>query len=196
MATQPDPPQTNPTAPPPSSDQKSCWECSRRRLVCDEVRPTCRKCRDAGIVCPGYSGAKPLRWLAPGRVNARIRRKPKRRGAGSTTEGRAKSAHAVAPADTADGKSPSSSSSGSSGERPSSGSWQLAKPGAPAEEICDVEVVRRPSTPRVTVDIPQPFVRKIFVSDETEIVQATFYCMPPWRFPMSPVVPFYKGNTS
>lgn len=53
-----------------------CWECRRRRLICDGQVPVCTKCRTAGIVCPGYADKKPLTWLAPGRVVSR-NRKPK-----------------------------------------------------------------------------------------------------------------------
>ncbi|KAK0719405.1 C6 zinc finger domain-containing protein [Lasiosphaeris hirsuta] len=56
-----------------------CWECRRRRLVCDATHPVCTKCRVAGIVCPGYADKKPLTWLAPGQVTSRSRgriRKP------------------------------------------------------------------------------------------------------------------------
>lgn len=52
-----------------------CWECQRRRLVCDSARPICHKCQAAGITCPGYDNKKPLTWLAPGKVVARNRRK-------------------------------------------------------------------------------------------------------------------------
>ncbi|KAI0456998.1 putative C6 finger domain protein [Xylaria acuta] len=53
-----------------------CWECSRRRLVCDSTRPVCRRCLLAGIPCPGYNHVEPsrLKWLAPGRVVSRTRR--------------------------------------------------------------------------------------------------------------------------
>ncbi|KAI0402884.1 fungal-specific transcription factor domain-containing protein [Xylaria palmicola] len=53
-----------------------CWECSRRRLVCDSTRPVCRRCLMAGIKCPGYNGIEPsrLKWLAPGRVVSRTPR--------------------------------------------------------------------------------------------------------------------------
>jgi len=57
---------------------KWCWECRRRRLVCDCALPVCNKCRASGIVCPGYEDKKPLTWLAPGRVLSRTR-KPKGR---------------------------------------------------------------------------------------------------------------------
>ncbi|KAI1632163.1 hypothetical protein F4809DRAFT_110050 [Biscogniauxia mediterranea] len=63
--------------------KKHCWECRRRRLVCDSTQPTCNRCRQARIVCPGYEDHQPLRWLAPGKVTSRNRR-PK-------GEGRAKS---------------------------------------------------------------------------------------------------------
>lgn len=57
---------------------RQCWECLRRRWVCDAARPVCNKCRAAGIVCPGYSDQKPLTWLAPGRVTSRTRRQQPR----------------------------------------------------------------------------------------------------------------------
>ncbi|KXX82205.1 Arginine metabolism regulation protein II [Madurella mycetomatis] len=49
---------------------KQCWECRRRRLVCDFTRPGCRKCQVRGVACPGYDGRK-LRWLQPHQVNAK-----------------------------------------------------------------------------------------------------------------------------
>ncbi|WQF79152.1 Putative zn(2)Cys(6) fungal-type DNA-binding domain, fungal transcription factor [Colletotrichum destructivum] len=67
------------TAPasPESPERRRCWECLRRRLVCDAIKPVCNKCRTAGIVCPGYDDKKPLTWLAPGKVTCRTRRKPR-----------------------------------------------------------------------------------------------------------------------
>ncbi|KAK8066539.1 hypothetical protein PG997_013286 [Apiospora hydei] len=56
------------------STRRYCWECQRRRLECDSTRPVCNKCRQAGVVCPGYEDKKPLRWLAPGRVTSRSRK--------------------------------------------------------------------------------------------------------------------------
>ncbi|KAL2266660.1 hypothetical protein VTJ83DRAFT_6012 [Remersonia thermophila] len=58
-----------------------CWECRRRRLVCDGTKPICKRCRAAGIVCPGYADRKPLTWLAPGRVVSRPRKKRQHRDA-------------------------------------------------------------------------------------------------------------------
>ncbi|KAK8136480.1 C6 zinc finger domain protein [Apiospora sp. TS-2023a] len=55
--------------------RRYCWECQRRRLECDSTRPVCNKCRHAGVVCPGYEDKKPLRWLAPGRVTSRNRKR-------------------------------------------------------------------------------------------------------------------------
>ncbi|KAI8309182.1 hypothetical protein K4K61_002002 [Colletotrichum sp. SAR11_59] len=58
--------------------RKQCWECQRRRVVCDAVRPVCGKCKATGVVCPGYEDKKPLTWLAPGKVKTRTwkRKKP------------------------------------------------------------------------------------------------------------------------
>lgn len=50
---------------------KQCWECRRRRLVCDYARPQCRKCQVGGVACPGYEGKKPLKWLQPQQVNSK-----------------------------------------------------------------------------------------------------------------------------
>jgi len=57
--------------------QRHCWECARRYLVCDSARPGCRRCATSGTQCPGYD-AKPkrLKWLEPGRVVSH-KRKPK-----------------------------------------------------------------------------------------------------------------------
>ncbi|OLN88995.1 hypothetical protein CCHL11_06035 [Colletotrichum chlorophyti] len=60
---------------PKEPERRRCWECLRRRLVCDAVRPVCNKCRVSGIVCPGYDDKKPLTWLTPGKVTCRTRRK-------------------------------------------------------------------------------------------------------------------------
>lgn len=40
---------------------KGCYTCRRRRIVCDNGLPTCRKCRNAGKECLGYQ--KPLVWV-------------------------------------------------------------------------------------------------------------------------------------
>lgn len=67
--------QSLPVLAPEAPERRRCWECLRRRLVCDAVKPVCNKCRVAGIVCPGYDDKKPLTWLAPGKVTCRTRRK-------------------------------------------------------------------------------------------------------------------------
>lgn len=194
MASQADASGDNPSTTHPSSDQKSCWECARRRLVCDETHPTCRKCSDAGIVCPGYSNAKPLRWLAPGRVNARIRRKPRRKGEGKG-EGPAakggKGAKIYLPAlpvrhrDSGSASTVSStvsmtvSSAGSTDVAPSTDPTLPSESGTSSEEAADEEVVRLArGGGGLTWDIPPAVSKYIFVSEETEIVQATYYCMP------------------
>lgn len=43
---------------------KGCYTCRRRRIVCDNEFPTCRKCRNAGKECLGYQ--KPLVWVKGG----------------------------------------------------------------------------------------------------------------------------------
>jgi hypothetical protein len=53
-----------------------CWECSRRRLVCDLGTPKCRKCRVRGVDCPGYQH-KPLQWMRPGQIRSKGARSTK-----------------------------------------------------------------------------------------------------------------------
>lgn len=46
-----------------------CWTCRRRRLRCDNIKPSCVKCMRAGLDCLGYGPRKPLVWVGrPGRV--------------------------------------------------------------------------------------------------------------------------------
>ncbi|KND89985.1 hypothetical protein TOPH_05269 [Tolypocladium ophioglossoides CBS 100239] len=54
------------------AERKQCWECFRRRVVCDASRPLCKKCCARGVSCPGY-GQKPLRWIAPGQTSSKQR---------------------------------------------------------------------------------------------------------------------------
>jgi hypothetical protein len=54
---------------------RQCWECLRRRLVCDHALPHCKKCVKAGKECPGYDAQKPLQWVEPGKVTSRRRKK-------------------------------------------------------------------------------------------------------------------------
>ncbi|KAK1492917.1 hypothetical protein CCUS01_13913 [Colletotrichum cuscutae] len=68
-------PAPQPSLSPEIPGKRRCWECQRRRLVCDSVKPVCNKCRASGIVCPGYDDRKPLTWLAPGKITCRTRRK-------------------------------------------------------------------------------------------------------------------------
>lgn len=57
--------------------KRHCWECLRRRVVCDSTRPACNKCSKAGSQCPGYGDVKParLRWLPPGKIISRQQKK-------------------------------------------------------------------------------------------------------------------------
>jgi|SRR5690242_616082 len=54
---------------------RQCWECLKRRLVCDHTLPHCKKCTKAGKECPGYDEQKPLQWVEPGKVTSRRRKK-------------------------------------------------------------------------------------------------------------------------
>jgi hypothetical protein len=55
---------------------RPCWECLKRRLVCDYTLPFCKKCIKNGRECPGYDEQKPLRWIRPGKVTSRKRTEP------------------------------------------------------------------------------------------------------------------------
>lgn len=35
--------------------ERSCFQCSRRRIVCDRTEPSCRKCAKKGIECSGLA---------------------------------------------------------------------------------------------------------------------------------------------
>lgn len=54
---------------------RQCWECLKRRLVCDHTLPHCKKCKKTGKTCPGYDAQKPLQWVEPGKVTSRRRKK-------------------------------------------------------------------------------------------------------------------------
>jgi len=56
---------------------RQCWECFKRRLVCDRTLPLCRKCTKTGKKCPGYNDQKPLQWVKPGHVTIRPKKKKK-----------------------------------------------------------------------------------------------------------------------
>jgi hypothetical protein len=58
-----------------ANPRRHCWECQRRRRVCDFSLPSCNKCIAAGIECPGYGEKKPLRWVAPGKVTSWTRQR-------------------------------------------------------------------------------------------------------------------------
>jgi hypothetical protein len=47
---------------------RHCWECLKRRLVCDFAYPECKRCSISGVVCPGYNDTKPVKWLTTGKV--------------------------------------------------------------------------------------------------------------------------------
>ena len=55
---------------------RQCWDCLKRRLVCDFTLPHCKKCSKNGRQCSGYDEKKPLQWVEPGHILSRKRRKP------------------------------------------------------------------------------------------------------------------------
>lgn len=55
--------------------KRQCWECQKRRLVCDLTLPSCTKCIKAGKTCPGYNEQKPLRWNQTGQVTSKQKKK-------------------------------------------------------------------------------------------------------------------------
>lgn len=54
---------------------RQCWECVKRRLVCDFTLPRCKKCAKNGKECPGYGDQRPVQWVQVGKVTSRRRRK-------------------------------------------------------------------------------------------------------------------------
>jgi hypothetical protein len=54
------------------TSRRRCWECVRRRRVCDLSRPECTKCQQAGLVCTGYGVFKPVTWLPVGKVKSKV----------------------------------------------------------------------------------------------------------------------------
>jgi hypothetical protein len=54
---------------------RQCWDCLKRRLVCDHTLPHCKKCQKAGRECSGYDEQKPLQWIETGKVTSRRRKK-------------------------------------------------------------------------------------------------------------------------
>jgi len=52
------------------TEQKPCWECSKRRRVCDFARPACQKMSLQSAECPGYD-KKPLKCYIPARQDPR-----------------------------------------------------------------------------------------------------------------------------
>ncbi|KAF1848804.1 uncharacterized protein K460DRAFT_304288 [Cucurbitaria berberidis CBS 394.84] len=53
---------------------RQCWECLKRRLVCDHTLPHCKKCQKYGKECPGYNEQKPLQFVETGKVTSRRRK--------------------------------------------------------------------------------------------------------------------------
>lgn len=45
-----------------SSNDKPYWTCRLKRLKCDRLLPTCRKCAISNLQCLGYGQTKLLRW--------------------------------------------------------------------------------------------------------------------------------------
>ncbi|KAJ5267004.1 Protein of unknown function DUF3468 [Penicillium angulare] len=70
---------------------KGCYTCRRRRIICDNGQPTCRKCQDAGKECLGYQ--KPLVWVkggvaSRGKMMGRSFDEPKKPSGGGKCQGK------------------------------------------------------------------------------------------------------------
>lgn len=50
------------TSHPRHRSHKGCWTCKRKRIQCDETRPSCKRCAERGLTCEGYEIR--LRWGA------------------------------------------------------------------------------------------------------------------------------------
>ena len=113
---------------------EQCWECRRRRLVCDGTQPVCAKCRAAGIVCPGFADKKPLTWLAPGQVMSRARRNGRKKAPRETRNNKTQQLQ-VKPATPATPRSDSTSDD-PGGSPPHD--LLIGKPVELRPEVCDV----------------------------------------------------------
>ncbi|KAH6663937.1 hypothetical protein F5X68DRAFT_61056 [Plectosphaerella plurivora] len=49
---------------------KGCYTCERRRIRCDRASPSCRKCHEKGLECPGYG--QRLRWAGGAATRGRL----------------------------------------------------------------------------------------------------------------------------
>lgn len=67
--------QTAPSSAPKAAmaGQRKCWECRRRRRVCDMNSPACQQCQKDGIACSGYGKNKPVTFLPIGAKNRQKR---------------------------------------------------------------------------------------------------------------------------
>lgn len=63
-----------------------CQTCKRRRVKCDEGKPTCSRCADAGYQCPGYVTGKTIRVRFKDQTNTVSRRLHTLRGDGAPTQ--------------------------------------------------------------------------------------------------------------
>ncbi len=122
-------------ADPQSHEQ--CWECRRRRLVCDGTQPVCAKCRTAGIVCPGYADKKPLTWLAPGQVVSRARKTGRKKGPRPTGNPKTQQPKAKPPPPASPATPRSDSTSDDSGGSPPE-DLLIGPPVELRPEVCDV----------------------------------------------------------
>ncbi|KAJ5152016.1 hypothetical protein N7492_010311 [Penicillium capsulatum] len=55
--------------------KRHCWECLRRRLVCDFEVPGCKRCAKSGVDCPGYGETPPMRvkWIGAGKPKTKAK---------------------------------------------------------------------------------------------------------------------------
>lgn len=154
------PPSKSPDSEP---KKRACWECMRRRRICDSSRPACNKCVASKIVCPGYDDKKPLQWLAPGNVLSRPRKDkkhpPKRfvvvAASGPSLKGK-KTSSSESPSDYAT-------------EAPL-GSTDLAVP----DQVGGIDWI--PELAYISMVSPAPSTWYYWNDDSTEIYQALHYC--------------------
>lgn len=152
--------------------RRQCWECLRRRLVCDSGQPFCKKCHTAGVVCPGYEDKKPLKWVTPGRVTSRNRRTKPKEGGGDTTTKKQQQRK----------KGASSPPNAAKKEIPSPAESRRESPGAarePTSRDLVVPVVER----RNSVESISRFEMD---SETCDIFQAVHYCKQPAPSPHVP----------
>ena len=71
---------------------RGCLECRRRRIKCDEARPTCGRCKRAGLACQGYRQTdglmiRSMNHASAAKVQQRVRQRQSERATPAPSQG-------------------------------------------------------------------------------------------------------------